>query len=73
MPVDNQSALDFGCGVGRLSHALADLFLNVTGIDVSPTMVAKANELNNNPDKAMQDFLYAQINAGIGYTFNTKK
>jgi len=29
--------------------------------------------LNNNPDKAMQDFLYAQINAGIGYTFNTKK
>ena len=29
--------------------------------------------LNNNPDKAMQDFLFAQINAGIGYTFNTKK
>ncbi len=29
--------------------------------------------LNNNPDKAMQDFLYAQINAGIGYTFSTKK
>lgn len=51
LPIDNQNALDFGCGVGRLSHALADLFQNVTGIDVSPTMVAKANELNNNPDK----------------------
>lgn len=29
--------------------------------------------LNNKPDKAMQDFVFGQINAGIGYTFNTKK
>lgn len=29
--------------------------------------------LNNKPDKAMQDFVYGQINAGIGYTFKTKK
>lgn len=29
--------------------------------------------LNNKPDKANQDFVFAQINFGIGYTFNTKK
>lgn len=29
--------------------------------------------LNNKPDKATQDFLFYQINFGIGYIFNTKK
>lgn len=29
--------------------------------------------LNNKPDKAMQDFLFGQVNFGIGYTFNTRK
>jgi hypothetical protein len=29
--------------------------------------------LNNKPDKASQDFVYAQFNFGIGYTFNTAK
>lgn len=29
--------------------------------------------LNNKPDKAMQDFVFYQINFGVGYTFNTKK
>ncbi|WP_396124917.1 hypothetical protein [Chryseobacterium foetidum] len=29
--------------------------------------------LNNKSDKASQDFVYAQFNFGIGYTFNTKK
>jgi SAM-dependent methyltransferase len=38
-------AIDFGCGVGRLSLALADHFDQVTGIDAAPTMVEKAREL----------------------------
>lgn len=29
--------------------------------------------LNNKPDKASQDFVFGQVLAGIGYTFNTKK
>ena len=29
--------------------------------------------LNNKPDKASQDFVYYQINFGVGYTFNTRK
>ena len=33
------SALDFGCGVGRLTQALVDHFDHVVGVDVSPTMI----------------------------------
>lgn len=29
--------------------------------------------LNNHPDKARQDFVFGQVLAGIGYTFQTKK
>ncbi|WP_306552785.1 hypothetical protein [Chryseobacterium sp. WG23] len=29
--------------------------------------------LNNKPDKAQQDFVFGQVLAGVGYTFNTKK
>lgn len=29
--------------------------------------------LNNKPDKASQDFVYGELDFGIGYTFNTKK
>ena len=29
--------------------------------------------LNNKPDKASQDFVFYQVNFGIGYTFNTRK
>ena len=32
-------AVDFGCGVGRLSQALARHFEEVIGIDISPTMI----------------------------------
>jgi ubiquinone/menaquinone biosynthesis C-methylase UbiE len=39
-------ALDFGCGVGRLSQALARHVDKVTGLDISPSMLAKARELD---------------------------
>jgi SAM-dependent methyltransferase len=39
-------AVDFGCGVGRLSRALSYRFDKVIGIDVSETMVRIAGELN---------------------------
>src|SRR4029450_1971208 len=41
-----QRALDFGCGVGRLSQALAEHVDEVIGIDISPTMLEKARELD---------------------------
>ena len=37
-----QRALDFGCGVGRLVIPLAAQCDQVTGVDVSPTMLAEA-------------------------------
>jgi SAM-dependent methyltransferase len=39
-------ALDFGCGVGRLSQALAEHVDQVVGVDISPTMLEKARELD---------------------------
>jgi ubiquinone/menaquinone biosynthesis C-methylase UbiE len=40
-------ALDFGCGVGRLTRALAAYFPESCGVDISPTMIALAQELND--------------------------
>lgn len=37
-------ALDVGCGIGRWSRRLATLGATVTGIDLSPTMIAQAEE-----------------------------
>jgi ubiquinone/menaquinone biosynthesis C-methylase UbiE len=39
-------ALDFGCGVGRLTRPLANYFSNVTGIDIAPSMIARARTLD---------------------------
>jgi SAM-dependent methyltransferase len=39
-------ALDFGCGAGRLTAALADHFRSVTGVDISLPMLARARQLH---------------------------
>ena len=39
-------ALDFGCGVGRLTQALANYFDEVVGIDIAPSMVKLAKKYN---------------------------
>lgn len=39
-------ALDFGCGVGRLTQALAEHFDEVTGVDIAPAMVERARAMN---------------------------
>lgn len=38
-------ALDFGCGVGRITQALAAEFAAVDGVDISPTMIEQAGRL----------------------------
>ena len=43
--------IDFGCGVGRLSQALGRRFDDVTGVDISPGMVALAERVNQYPDR----------------------
>lgn len=39
-------AMDFGCGVGRLTQALAPRFAEVIGVDASETMIQLAEQLN---------------------------
>ena len=44
-------ALDFGCGVGRLSQALAGRFEQVTGVDIAADMLALARRHNRAGDR----------------------
>lgn len=44
-------ALDFGCGVGRLSQALARRFDSVLGLDVAESMLVAARSYNRWPDR----------------------
>jgi SAM-dependent methyltransferase len=46
LPQQLETALDFGCGVGRLTRALAGHFASVTGVDISDVMVSRARALN---------------------------
>ncbi len=42
----NALALDYGCGVGRLSRALASRFSRVIGVDISEAMLKEARSAN---------------------------
>ena len=44
-------SLDFGCGIGRLTQALAAEFEHVDGVDISETMVSLAREHNRFGDR----------------------
>lgn len=44
-PASRIRALDFGCGIGRLTRPLAAHFQECTGVDISEAMVTKAREL----------------------------
>jgi ubiquinone/menaquinone biosynthesis C-methylase UbiE len=45
-PREREVALDFGCGVGRNTRALAQYFRTCYGVDISDTMIARAREVN---------------------------
>lgn len=70
LPVGRGVALDFGCGAGRLSRALAAHFEHVIGIDVSASMIETARRLNadvgniefrENPSPRIEDVADASI------------
>ncbi|KAA0256336.1 methyltransferase domain-containing protein [Acidobacteria bacterium ACD] len=46
LPASRRRALDFGCGVGRLTQALARAFCEVDGVDVARSMVELAERFN---------------------------
>jgi len=49
--IAHRKALDFGCGIGRLTQPLANFFDDVYGVDIAPTMIALANKYNHHGDK----------------------
>lgn len=49
--IERHRALDFGCGVGRLTQALANHFDEVWGVDIAPAMIEQANLYNKHSNK----------------------
>ena len=45
-PRKREVALDFGCGIGRNTRALAKYFRKCHGVDISATMISQAREIN---------------------------
>jgi CelD/BcsL family acetyltransferase involved in cellulose biosynthesis/peptidoglycan/xylan/chitin deacetylase (PgdA/CDA1 family)/ubiquinone/menaquinone biosynthesis C-methylase UbiE len=52
MVVGTASALDFGCGIGRITQSLARRFERVVGVDVSPRLIAEARRLDTGERRA---------------------
>lgn len=46
-------ALDFGCGVGRLTQALADYFSEVHGVDIAESMIKLARAYNQKGERCV--------------------
>ena len=53
VPTGRGKALDFGCGVGRLTQALAEHFESVDGVDISDSMIKMAQTLNRFPERVV--------------------
>ena len=50
VPEQRRDALDFGCGAGRLTQALADHFEQAVGVDIAASMLAAAEHHNTHPN-----------------------
>lgn len=46
MSIPQSKALDFGCGIGRLTQALGRYFQEAYGVDIAPSMLDLANRYN---------------------------
>jgi hypothetical protein len=57
--VSRKRALDFGCGVGRLTQALASHFKLVEGVDIAPSMIELANKFNRYGERCKYYVNYA--------------
>ena len=60
-------ALDYGCGVGRLSEALAGIFLQVIGVDFSQNMINLAEAHN-----VFHNLTYKRVNGRDLLEFSDK-
>lgn len=51
LSLSRSRALDFGCGVGRLTQALCQHFDECCGVDIAPSMIKLAEEYNGHADR----------------------
>ena len=56
-PLERGTALDFGCGVGRLTRALAPEFERTYGLDVSSTMIERARQLDEERGRSGAEYV----------------
>jgi len=66
VPADALSVLEVGCGLGRLTVKLATANREVTGVDLSPEMIARARKEDNQARRLMffcGDFLEREFTA----------
>ena len=61
-------ALDFGCGAGRLTYALAGYFPHVIGVDIAPSMIEVARTLH--VDASRGDACAQAQNATVEFRVN---
>lgn len=64
IPIEHGKALDFGCGLGRLTNALAKHFSAVHGVDISASMIEGAKKLCRHNEK-IEYFQNTQSNLRI--------
>jgi ubiquinone/menaquinone biosynthesis C-methylase UbiE len=50
-PLARRRALDFGCGVGRLTQALGDHFEACVGVDIAASMIERARQYNRHGER----------------------
>jgi SAM-dependent methyltransferase len=50
LAVNRDRALDFGCGIGRLTQAMAARFRRCDGVDIARSMIETARRYNRHPD-----------------------
>jgi len=62
---DKQNFLDIGCATGRLTFQLAPKFEQAVGYDISPHMIAKANERATREKTYRTCFKVADVQNGI--------
>ena len=63
-------ALDFGCGVGRLSQAMGRRFASVVGLDISPEMIRLAQAINKYSDTVEYQVSALETLSRFGATFD---
>jgi SAM-dependent methyltransferase len=68
-----RKALDFGCGIGRLTLPLAHYFDHVVGIDISDTMISMAQDLLNRRDYNIKEKIEYVLNKSNTIPFEDNK